>query len=112
MHRRDQHLVTQMIWGRTTHIGCGWTQFPLKDNQKLVYNRLYPGGEYENFFVCNYGVGKYLISSSQQQIYLRETLCVVTRFKQIFPYLQVATYQGSQYTIQNATMRRIRPIAK
>ena len=65
MHRRDQHLVTQMIWGRTTHIGCGWTQFPLKDNQKLVYNRLYPGGEYENFFVCNYGVGKYLISSIQ-----------------------------------------------
>ena len=36
MHRRDQHLVTQMIWGRTTHIGCGWTQFPLKDNQNRI----------------------------------------------------------------------------
>ena len=47
-----------MIWGQTTHIGCGWTQFPLADNNKLIYNRLYPEGEYENFFVCNYGVGK------------------------------------------------------
>ena len=46
-----------MIWGQTTHIGCGWTQFPLATNNKLLYNKLYPDGEYENFFVCNYGVG-------------------------------------------------------
>ena len=46
-----------MIWGQTTHVGCGWTQFPLQSN-KISFNRLYPDGEYENFFVCNYGVGK------------------------------------------------------
>ena len=51
-----------MIWGQTTHIGCGWTQFPLADNNKLIYNRLYPEGEYENFFVCNYGVGKLILN--------------------------------------------------
>ena len=25
----DTNSVTQIIWGRTTHVGCGWTQFPL-----------------------------------------------------------------------------------
>ena len=45
-----------MIWGRTTHMGCGWIQFPVKIESKK-FEKIYPEGEYENFFVCNYGVG-------------------------------------------------------
>ena len=46
-------LVTQMLWGHTTHIGCGWTQIDVGDDK---FSGIYPG-RYENFFVCNYGVG-------------------------------------------------------
>ena len=46
-------LVTQMLWGHTTHIGCGWTQIDVGDDK---FAGIYPG-RYENFFVCNYGVG-------------------------------------------------------
>ena len=46
-------LVTQMLWGHTTHIGCGWTQIDVGDEK---FAGIYPG-RYENFFVCNYGVG-------------------------------------------------------
>ena len=58
VHSEDQnvHLVTQMIWGRTTHMGCGWIQFPVESGSKK-FEKIYPEGEYENFFVCNYGVG-------------------------------------------------------
>ena len=62
-------LVTQMLWGSTTHIGCGWTQIqvtctastapPHRDRLQVGSERWageYPGS-YENFFVCNYGVG-------------------------------------------------------
>ena len=58
MHSEDQnvHLVTQMIWGRTTHMGCGWIQFPVEAGSKK-FEKIYPEGEFENFFVCNYGVG-------------------------------------------------------
>jgi len=58
VHSEDQnvHLVTQMIWGRTTHMGCGWIQFPVEPGSKK-FEKIYPEGEYENFFVCNYGVG-------------------------------------------------------
>ncbi|CAB4058840.1 CRISP [Lepeophtheirus salmonis] len=49
----DGSLMTQIIWGRTTHVGCGWIQFPMGSH----VDDLYPEGEYENFFVCNYGVG-------------------------------------------------------
>ncbi len=28
-NRMDTNLVTQILWGRTTHVGCGWTQFPI-----------------------------------------------------------------------------------
>jgi hypothetical protein len=45
-----------MIWGRTTHMGCGWIQFPVEDGSKK-FDKIYPEGEFENFFVCNYGVG-------------------------------------------------------
>ena len=60
---RDATLVTQMIWGKTTHVGCGWTQFPITDSSNNggwgleKYRHLYAKAEYENFFVCNYGVG-------------------------------------------------------
>eukprot|EP00095_Tigriopus_kingsejongensis_P004672 maker-scaffold1703_size30640-snap-gene-0.8 protein:Tk04672 transcript:maker-scaffold1703_size30640-snap-gene-0.8-mRNA-1 annotation:"venom allergen 3-like" len=37
------HMIT---FGQATHVGCGWIQFP--SNQS---------GEYENFLVCNYGLG-------------------------------------------------------
>ena len=47
-------LVTQMLWGHTTHIGCGWLQIDVGE-EKWV-EQVYPG-RYENFFVCNYGVG-------------------------------------------------------
>ena len=53
----DTNLVTQILWGRTTHVGCGWTQFPLKDTDPSRFRGIYAEGEYENFFVCNYGVG-------------------------------------------------------
>ena len=58
MHPEDQnvHLLTQMIWGRTTHMGCGWIQFPVTPGSKK-FEKIYPEGEFENFFVCNYGVG-------------------------------------------------------
>ena len=52
----DTNLVTQILWGRTTHVGCGWTQFPLKEGTSR-FQGIYAEGEYENFFVCNYGVG-------------------------------------------------------
>jgi len=45
-----------MIWGRTTHVGCGWIQFPVESGSNK-FHKIYPEGEYENFFVCNYGVG-------------------------------------------------------
>ena len=63
MQQRDHNLITQMIWGQTTHVGCGWTQFPLEANERMKYNKFYPQGEYENFFVCNYGVGRYQLMS-------------------------------------------------
>ena len=47
-------LVTQMLWGHTTHIGCGWLQIDV--GQEKWAEESYPG-RYENFFVCNYGVG-------------------------------------------------------
>ena len=56
-HQMDTNLVTQILWGRTTHVGCGWTQFPLKDTDPSRFRGIYAEGEYENFFVCNYGVG-------------------------------------------------------
>lgn len=52
----DTNLVTQILWGRTTHVGCGWTQFPLSEGSSK-FDGIYAEGEYENFFVCNYGVG-------------------------------------------------------
>ena len=52
----DTNLVTQIIWGRTTHVGCGWTQFPLLEGSSK-FKGIFAEGEYENFFVCNYGVG-------------------------------------------------------
>ena len=52
----DTNLVTQILWGRTTHVGCGWTQFPLLEGSSK-FEGIYAEGEYENFFVCNYGVG-------------------------------------------------------
>lgn len=45
-----------MIWGKTTHVGCGWIQFPVQLGSNK-FHRIYPEGEFENFFVCNYGVG-------------------------------------------------------
>ena len=45
-------LVTQMLWGHTTHIGCGWLQIDVGEDK---WSSL--PGRYENFFVCNYGVG-------------------------------------------------------
>ncbi len=45
-----------MIWGKTTHVGCGWIQFPVEAGSKK-FEKIYPEGEFENFFVCNYGVG-------------------------------------------------------
>ena len=50
---RNSTLVTQMLWGDTTHIGCGWAQFDVGEGK---FAGVYPG-RYENFFVCNYGVG-------------------------------------------------------
>ena len=47
-------LVTQMLWGHTTHIGCGWLQVEVGQERWADTN--YPG-TYENFLVCNYGVG-------------------------------------------------------
>ena len=47
-------LVTQMLWGHTTHIGCGWLQVEVGPERWAEAS--YPGS-YENFFVCNYGVG-------------------------------------------------------
>ncbi|TRY77265.1 hypothetical protein TCAL_13990, partial [Tigriopus californicus] len=48
-------------------VGCGWTQFPVKDSSPIrmmnsgLLAKYGMGGEnqtlYENFFVCNYGVG-------------------------------------------------------
>ena len=52
----DTNLITQILWGRTTHVGCGWTQFPLQDGASR-FRGIFAEGEYENFFVCNYGVG-------------------------------------------------------
>lgn len=45
------NVITQMLWGHTTHIGCGWAQIDVGESRFD-----YPG-RYENFFVCNYGVG-------------------------------------------------------
>ena len=49
-------LVTQMLWGHTTHIGCGWLQVEVGEERWADTIASYPGS-YENFFVCNYGVG-------------------------------------------------------
>jgi hypothetical protein len=62
------NVITQMLWGHTTHIGCGWIQIDVGESRFD-----YPGrsdtpmqrfpelirtpSRYENFFVCNYGVG-------------------------------------------------------
>lgn len=40
----DENVIT---WGHTTHVGCGWVQFPSQGNET----------KYENFMVCNYGIG-------------------------------------------------------
>ena len=37
-------------------MGCGWIQFPVTPGSKK-FEKIYPEGEFENFFVCNYGVG-------------------------------------------------------
>ena len=37
---------TFVAFGQATHVGCGWIQFPTSEV-----------GLYENFMVCNYGVG-------------------------------------------------------
>ena len=37
---------TFVALGQATHVGCGWIQFPTSE-----------AGLYENFMVCNYGVG-------------------------------------------------------
>ena len=47
-------LVTQMLWGHTTHMGCGWLQIEVGPDKWA--DTSYPGNT-ENFFVCNYGVG-------------------------------------------------------
>ena len=44
----DSDLVA---FGQATHVGCGWIQFPLA--QKFPDEPV----QYENFMVCNYGVG-------------------------------------------------------
>ena len=40
-----------VAFGQATHVGCGWIQFPLA--QKFPDEPV----QYENFMVCNYGVG-------------------------------------------------------
>jgi len=71
--------ATILRWGHATHVGCGWIQFPtnlnedyfgeeksmkednVNDEDELIkdetkeYER-----EYENFLVCNYGIGENL----------------------------------------------------
>jgi len=45
-----------MIWGKTTHVGCGWIQFPRQSRSQE--------DEYENILVCNYGVGGNMLGQS------------------------------------------------
>lgn len=40
-----------MAWGHATHVGCGWIQFPTSHHEDGQPR------EYENFMVCNYGIG-------------------------------------------------------
>ena len=42
----DDSDDTFVALGQATHVGCGWIQFPTSEV-----------GLYENFMVCNYGVG-------------------------------------------------------
>ena len=44
----DENVV---VFGQATHVGCGWIQFPM--GSKMAGKPQ----EYENFMVCNYGVG-------------------------------------------------------
>ena len=45
----DEKLV---VFGQATHVGCGWIQFPASKSEDGQPQK------YENFMVCNYGVGK------------------------------------------------------
>ncbi len=46
LHFTEENTV---VFGEATHVGCGWIQFPS--------NAASEAKEYENFMVCNYGVG-------------------------------------------------------
>ena len=41
-----------VAFGEATHVGCGWIQFPLTSEAAEAGST-----QYENFMVCNYGVG-------------------------------------------------------
>jgi len=42
-----------VVFGQATHVGCGWIQFPTSTSTKDSKDQ----AMYENFMVCNYGVG-------------------------------------------------------
>ena len=44
--KSDHQEENFVAFGQATHVGCGWIQFPTSED-----------GLYENFMVCNYGVG-------------------------------------------------------
>ena len=44
---RDEDNI--LSWGHTTHVGCGWIQFPTSGSTATP--------TFENFMVCNYGIG-------------------------------------------------------
>jgi len=42
-----------VVFGQATHVGCGWIQFPTMSKDNMNQDQ----AMYENFMVCNYGVG-------------------------------------------------------